>query len=752
MSIVKKVMMGIVPFLLSCQESPLPVSIIPQPSSVAVGSGQFTIAENTIIETDIDNPELLNIAQFLRDKLGAGKSFHPEILAVSTRNNVIRMQISQSSDSLGREGYNLTVNEDGVFLTANAPPGLFYGIQTMLQLLPPEVLKEDPDESITLTIPGLTIIDKPRFKWRGLNLDCGRHFMSKDFVKRYIDLLAIHKMNTLHWHLTEDQGWRIEIKKYPKLTSVGAWRTYEDGTVYGGFYTQDDIREVVDYARSRFINIVPEIEMPGHSVAALASYPEYSCLGEPLKVQTQWGVHKDVYCAGNEKTFAFLEDVLIEVMDLFPSKYIHIGGDECPKDRWQECAKCQRRIRREGLTDEYGLQSYFITRIEKFLNSYDRQIIGWDEILEGGLAPGATVQSWRGYEGGIAAAKSGHGVIMSPNGFTYFNADIANTDLRKAYSFEPVPPVLTPDEAQYIIGGEANMWSEHAPEELVDGKLFPRILALAEVLWTTKQNKNYDHFYNRVQNHYQRLDYLGVNYGPESKALSIYSVFKPQEKSLRVVLEAGEKDIILRYAIDDSKPDIRSEIYSDTLIFTESVKIRGQAFKNGKMFGLADSLQFVKHRALGLKPEMKYPYSYKYTAGGDLAMTDGLLGSLNFNDGHWQGYEGDDLDMLIDLGKVTEITNIRLSFLQDPTKWIFLPVNIKVSISEDGKHYNLLRELMHNVSQDRPDAIKKEFDVNASGQQLRYLRIYARSVGICPKWHPGAGGKAWIFSDEIIIN
>jgi len=746
-----KILLGIAALLLSCQNLPPAVSIVPQPFSVEQGNGQFIIKNSTVIETDVDNPELLKIAGYLKGKLTQAGLENLKISAVSNGQNVIHLVLTKQPDTLGTEGYILKADESGVYLRANAPPGLFHGIQTIRQLLPPEIEKQNEKSELVFAVPEVMIIDKPRFKWRGLQLDCGRHFMSKNFVKRYIDLLAYHKMNTFHWHLTEDQGWRIEIKKYPKLTAIGAWRTYEDGTKYGGFYTQDDIREVVEYAASRYINVVPEIEMPGHSVAALASYPENSCTGGPFKVQTQWGVHKDVYCAGSENTFAFLEDVLTEVMDIFPSKYIHIGGDECPKYRWQECPKCQRRIRREGLADEHAMQSYFITRIEKFLNSHDRQIIGWDEILEGGLAPGATVQSWRGVEGGIEAAKSGHEVIMSPNGFTYFNADIANTDLRKAYSFEPVPPALTADEAQHIIGGEANMWSEFAPEELVDGKLFPRMLALAEVLWTSEQNKSYEHFYGRVQNHYQRLDYMGVNYGTESKPLSLYSIFNPNEKSLNVILEAGEKNIELRCTTDGSAPGIHSAKYSDTLKITESAKIMGQAFKNKKPYGAADSLQFVKHLAMGLRPEIKHPCSYKYTAGGDMALTDGVLGSLNFNDGHWQGYEGDDLDVLFDLGQVTEIGNIRLRFLQDPIKWIFLPVEIAVSISEDGKQFSPVKNLTHSVPQDKQNAVKKEFNVNLSGKRIRYIRIYAQSVAACPDWHPGAGGKAWIFTDEIIL-
>ncbi len=369
--------------------------------------------------------------------------------------------------------------------------------------------------------------------------------MEKEFIKRYIDLLAYHKFNVLHWHLTEDQAWRIEIKKYPKLTNKGAYRTYDDGSIYGGYYTQDDIKEIVAYAESRFITVVPEIEMPGHSTAAISCYPEISCTGGPFDVGTLWGIYYDIYCAGNEKTFKFLEDVISEVVELFPSKYIHIGGDEVPKDRWENCPKCQGRIQSEKLNDEHELQSYFITRMEKFINSKGKQIIGWDEILEGGLAPEATVQSWRGIQGAIDAAKQGHDVIVSPTSHCYFDYPVDVTDMQKVYSFDPVPPDLSLDERKHVLGSEGNMWTEYAPQELIDDRLFPRMLALSEVVWTYPAERNYEEFRQRVQKHYDRLDFIGIRYGLETKPFEIEKKYNDKTNSFDLQITLIQKDINL---------------------------------------------------------------------------------------------------------------------------------------------------------------------------------------------------------------
>ena len=441
--------------------------------------------------------------------------------------DAIRLAIAEGDAALAEEGYELTIEPDSVLLRAAKPRGLFWGVQTLRQLLPPggqgaKAARSEGTHAVPL--PCVHIKDTPRYPWRGMHLDVGRHFMPTEFVKRYIDFLALHKFNVFHWHLTEDQGWRIEIKEYPRLTTVAAWRGQEDKR-YGGFYTQKEIREVVAYAADRFITVVPEIELPGHSLAALAAYPEVSCTGGPFEVPTRWGIFEDVYCAGNDATFEFLKNVLSEVLELFPGPYVHIGGDECPKTRWKACKKCQARIEAEGLADEHELQSYFIKRISRFLASNGRRLVGWDEILEGGLAPDATVMSWRGIKGGIAAARMGHDVVMTPGTHCYLNMKQAPgadepghagshvVTLEKVYSYEPTPAELTPAEAKHILGAQGNVWTEYiaTPKE-VEYMVFPRMCALAEVTWTPAPLRDWNDFLSRLEVHQQRLDAMGVNY------------------------------------------------------------------------------------------------------------------------------------------------------------------------------------------------------------------------------------------------
>jgi hexosaminidase len=502
-------------------------AIVPRPAELKLLDGQFSIQASTTILVQADKPEVRAIGEYLADLLrqATGQPLPVEDKETGRASYIppdsIFLSLPARSTLPSDEAYYLAVRPGTVILNARHANGLFHGVQTIRQLL---------SGGSVWQIPALEIRDQPRYRWRGMLLDCGRHFMTKDFVKRYIDLLAYHKLNVLHWHLTEDQGWRIEIKKYPKLTEIGAWRqaTRDDEQPrdaagrYGGFYTQDDIREIVAYAKARFVTIVPEIEMPGHCQAALASYPELSCTGGPFKVGTKWGVYDDVYCAGNERTFEFLQDVLTGVLDLFPSEFIHIGGDEVPKTRWQACPKCQARIKAEGLKDEAELQSYFIRRIEKFLSSKGRRLIGWDEILEGGLAPHATVQSWRGMGGAIAAATAGHDVICSPTSHCYLDypqfpvvstQPVTVITLDKVYSFEPTPAELTAEQAKHILGAEGNMWTERAPQDRVDYMVFPRLCALAEVAWSPKELRDWDDFATRMKTHYQRLDALGVHYG-----------------------------------------------------------------------------------------------------------------------------------------------------------------------------------------------------------------------------------------------
>ncbi|PSK82006.1 hexosaminidase [Prolixibacter denitrificans] len=506
------------------------VKIVPEPAKVVNADGVFVLNEKTPILVNEDNPELKQIAGFLTEQLSDFYGLNTSVdVADSPQKRAIFIGLDKSLN-LGKEAYNLSVTPKQIVLKASAPNGLFYGVQTLIQLLPPS--RQQLTEAV---FPAVEIEDAPRFSWRGMHLDVGRHFMPVDFVKKYIDYIAMNKMNVFHWHLTEDQGWRIEIKKYPKLTEIGSKRketiighAHEskeyDGTPYGGFYTQDEIKDVVAYAKARYVTVVPEIELPGHALAALASYPELGCTGGPYEVATTWGVFDDVYCAGKENTFKFLEDVISEVMPLFPGEYFHIGGDECPKTQWKKCPYCQARMKKEGLKNEHELQSYFVQRIEKFLNEHGKKMIGWDEILEGGLAPNATVMSWRGEEGGIAAAQAHHDAVMTPGNYCYFDHYQADpktqplaigglTPLKEVYEYEPIPKELSAEEGKYILGAQGNVWTEYMKTpERVEYMVFPRIAALAEVVWSPKASRNYDDFMSRMQDEVKRYDALGINY------------------------------------------------------------------------------------------------------------------------------------------------------------------------------------------------------------------------------------------------
>lgn len=508
--------------------------IIPKPAHLEAKVGEFVLPKNIVIAVASTDAELRRIAEDFAQQIGRASGHNTKIFAGNFRvKDGINFVVSKN-DKLGAEGYFLEVTPKRIIITAEQPKGFFYGVQSLMQLMPTEIFKKDKAEIAKWSVPCCYIEDQPRYKYRGLMLDVGRHFYPVSFIKKYIDMIALHKMNTFHWHLTEDQGWRIEIKKYPKLTQIGSHRKETmmghyndhkyDGTAYGGFYTQDEIREVVKYAQERFVTVIPEIEMPGHALAALAAYPQYGNNPDKIyKVATKWGVFDDVF-APKEETFQFLEDILTEVMALFPSTYIHIGGDECPKTQWKESRFCQELMKKEGLKDEHELQSYFIRRIDKFITSKGRKMIGWDEILEGGISPNATIMSWRGTEGGIAAAQQHHDAIMTPGNFCYldhYQADSKTqpiaigglTPLEESYSYEPTPTHLNAEEAKHIMGVQGNVWTEYMPtSEYVEYMTFPRAIALSEVGWTPQNRKNVEDFKKRLETHKKRLDYLNVNY------------------------------------------------------------------------------------------------------------------------------------------------------------------------------------------------------------------------------------------------
>ena len=514
------------------------LNIIPMPNNYYFQhKGEFVIDSHSRILVDT-NKETLKTAEYLANFFkdhGLNLTIK-NITNVDGIDNDIILRVFDNNKNIDTEGYKLKVNPNNLSIVAIDGAGLFYGVQTLIQLIPSSFLS---NQMKSVKIPAWIINDYPRFKYRGMHLDVGRHFFPVSFIKQYLDMMAMYKFNTFHWHLTEDQGWRIEIKKYPKLTEIGAYRDSTlvgkysdkpqkwDGKRYGGFYTQEQIREVVRYATERHITIIPEIEMPGHSLAALAAYPELACKPGPYRVATTWGVFPDIYCP-KEQTFKFLEDVLTEVMELFPGKYIHIGGDEAPKERWKESKLCQQLIKKNGLKNEDELQTYFVERIEKFLNAHGRQLIGWDEILDGGLSPGATVMSWRGVEGGIAAAKAGHDAIMTPGRYCYFDHYQAGPDgepiafggmttLKDVYGYEPVPEELNKKEAKHILGAQGNVWTEYmTTPEKVEYMVLPRMAALSEVVWTNPENKSWNSFNRRIKDHFKRYKALGWNYCPKT--------------------------------------------------------------------------------------------------------------------------------------------------------------------------------------------------------------------------------------------
>lgn len=780
------------------------VNIIPQPVSVK----QPKIAANFVLSSAtqlvLEGSNLEKTSAFLNEYL---QKFYPiklKIVKKATGNNVIRLNYERLDNALPG-AYNLTVNNKGVYIAGDNEEGVFYGIQTLIQLLPPADKSIKPPFS--LKVPYVSVDDAPRFGYRGMHLDVCRHFFPVSFVKQYIDYLALHKLNYFHWHLTDDQGWRIEIKKYPELTTVGGYRNGtiigrfpgkgNDGIRYGGYYTQEEVKEIVKYAGDRYITVIPEIEMPGHASAAIAAYPELSCFpnestrwprqcawsGDSTgkQVQQTWGVFDDVFCAGKDNTFKFLQDVLDEVIPLFPASYLHVGGDECPKANWKRCPDCQQRMKENNLKDEHELQSYFIQRMEKYLNAKGKTLIGWDEILEGGLAPKAVVMSWRGEKGGIDAAKQKHYVIMTPGNPVYFDhTQSRNEDsvtiggynpIEKVYAYEPIPKELNEEEGKYVLGAQANLWTEYIKNtRKVEYMIFPRMSALSEVLWSPKERKDWKDFEKRLNTQIKRYDMWKANYSKalfDLKAVVIpasdysgvlWSVSNKFDKSqtqfyFKGNLSASDTlpahDATDATSIANYRPYYSSTNKNPAQAFIKSsaifkVESRLPDVHNSPAFSLEQEFHFNK--ATGKKITLNTALSEKYPGDGAFTLVNGVLNDKGLARGHeFLGFEGTGCEAIIDLGKETSMQTISAHVFEQKPSWIWYPSSINVMLSSDGT----------NFSAANGEVVRETNRIGyklAQPQNARYAKVFIQNHGVIPEGSAGAGSKAWLFVDEIEIN
>ena len=748
--------------------------VIPLPQEVSLTQeNPFKLNENVLIAYPENNALLQRNAEFLSEYIQQATNYAPKTKAIAAGEQVKNAIVLGLDPSIAnKEGYVLTTTPEGINLNGQTENGVFYGIQTLRKSIPAEA------KEATILIPAGEIKDEPRFSYRGMHLDVGRHFFPKEFMKKYIDLLALHNMNTFHWHLTDDQGWRIEIKKYPKLTEIGSQRsrtvigrnTQEyDNTPYGGFFTQEEAKEIVKYAQERYITVIPEVDLPGHMLAALAAYPEMGCTGGPYEVCPRWGIFEDVLCIGNDQTMQFLEDVMSEIIEIFPSKYVHIGGDEAPRTRWEKCPKCQARIKTEGLkadknhTAEDRLQSYCMTRIEEFLNSKGRQIIGWDEILEGDVAPNATVMSWRGMEGGIKAAQLGHDVIMTPTSFCYFDyyqtADTKDEPLgiggyvpiEKVYSLEPVPAVLTEEQSKHILGAQANLWTEYIhSSEHVEYMVLPRMAALAEVQWTQPEKKDFKDFTKRLARLMKFYQRDGFNYAKHVFDLKVDFTPDVTKKAVVVTLSTID-DAPIYYTLDGTEPTTASLKYTEPVSITETADFQAAVIRpEGKSKVVNKKISFNK--ATYCPIELTFQPSEKYKFGGAITLVDGMKGNDSYATGAWLGFVGGDVEAIIDLGQESEIKQVATNAIVDMSAWIMGSTGLVVSISDDNKEFREVaaKDIPAETNIDKKGV--ENYEITFDPVKARYVKVVIKRSPALPKGHAGEGKAAYMFIDEIEVD
>ena len=758
-----------------CNSNQKQITVVPYPNSVNVKCGQFdakgadfNIAEGldpkseTAICRFAQQFSLVTGAESKAGK-GAGKGGFTFML----------------DEDLPAEAYYINVSRNGVTVNASGLNGFNYAIQTLKQMLPVEIFGTTEAADKDWSIQCCEIHDAPRFSYRGMHMDVSRHFFDMDAVKRYLDIMEVHKLNTLHWHLTDDQGWRVEIKKYPKLTEVGSIRKKTiighifkskeyDHTPYGEgmWYSQDQIREIIEYAAAKGITIIPEIDLPGHMLAALAAYPELGCKGRSYDVWGDWGISDDVLCVGKEKTMLFLEDVLSEICDLFPSEYIHIGGDECPKVRWETCTRCQAKIRELGLKDdekyqaEHYLQGYVMSRMEKFINSKGKRIIGWDEILEGEVAPNATIMSWRGVAGGLQAVRMGHDAIMTPNTFYYLDyyqsLDKENEPLaiggylpiEKCYSYEPFTSDMTETEKAHILGVQANLWTEYiATEDHLQYMLLPRMTALSEVQWCQPENKSWERFKDSADEFCAIYDIMGYNYGKHIFEVKADVRVNKEKGCVEVILESqGETPV--RYTLDGSDPDKSSKVYKAPIEIRESCTLKARTDKSEKVF----EKSFCAHKAMGRPVENLTETHPSYTFSCPDLLTDGITGVGPYNSGDYAGWYNKPFEAVIDMGKQT-YSSVTLSTFVFKYDYIFNPLDLVIYTSENGEDFAEIARTEFPVEGKIDDGNGcQKFSITFSETSAKYLKVTGNTIKALPEWHSGKGRPGFVFVDEIIVD
>lgn len=744
------------------------LTIIPQPQSMVLGKGYFQFTQETVFVIDpvLMPARLPFLEQFER---ASGFKFAIQKAAILTNSVVI-----DTDKSLPKEGYTLAVTPQQISIKAADYNGALYALQTLRQLLPNEVESSELVKRDWL-VPAVTITDAPQYQWRGLMLDVSRHFFPKEYILKTLDRMAMLKLNTFHFHLVDNEGWRIEIKKYPKLTEVGAWRVDQEDKLwderipnppnafanpatapkkYGGFYTQEDIKEIVAYATARGITVIPEIEMPAHAMSAIAAYPELSCHKRPIGVPSGavWPI-TDIYCAGQEETFDFIEEVLTEVLALFPSQYIHVGGDEATHTEWEHCPKCQLRMKEHQLKNVHQLQSYFIKRIDDFLTSKGRTLVGWDEIMDGGLAKNAVVMNWRGIEVGKKALAQGNPIVLTSDCYIDNYQGLPDYEpqanggylpLKKLYNYNLEKEALADAsvEKSKVLGTQANLWAEHVGStEHSEYMLFPRLLALAEISWTNDKLKDWDSFMRRTQHFMQRMDVMGIHY-----ARSVYQVvptIENKEGNIYLKLECEVPNADIRYALGDT-PIEKGEKYTNPIAIKATTTYKAAVF-SANATNTITSGQITFHKAIG-KPVSYSPLYHKsYQGQGEGTLTNVIRGTKNFHDGQWLGWLGDDVTLTLDLGETTEVSEVRIGAMDAQSSGIYFPERLTVALSADGKNY---REV---AAQEEPCTIKgkpslKDFTLKFDPQSTRYLQIQLKNVKTPPK-----GGDAWLFIDEILV-